>query len=63
MNRARKFGVLAPTVYLIDEVERKIYMEYLGINSLTIKQFLYTVDSFEPSPSIALAFILFLFSS
>ena len=57
MNRARKYGVLAPTVYLIDEVERKIYMEYLGTNSLTIKQFLYTIGSFEPSPSKILSFL------
>jgi tRNA A-37 threonylcarbamoyl transferase component Bud32 len=47
MNRARKFGVPTPALYLIDEVGRKIYMEYLGVNSITVKQFLYTIGSFE----------------
>ena len=30
MNRIRKFGVPTPAVYLIDEVGRRIFMEYLG---------------------------------
>jgi len=30
MSRIRKFGVPTPALYLIDEVGRRIYMEYLG---------------------------------
>jgi tRNA A-37 threonylcarbamoyl transferase component Bud32 len=41
MNRIRKFGVPTPALYLIDELERKIYMEYLGDHSMTVKEFLY----------------------
>ncbi len=41
MNRIRKFGVPTPTLYLIDELGRKIYMEYLGQHSYTVKDFLY----------------------
>jgi tRNA A-37 threonylcarbamoyl transferase component Bud32 len=41
MNRARRFGVPTPGLYLIDEVSRKIYMEYLGNDSLSVKEFLY----------------------
>lgn len=39
MDRARKRGVQTPTVYLVDETERKIYMEYLGQESLTLREF------------------------
>ncbi len=37
MNRARKFGIPTPTIFLIDDVARKIYMEYLGQNAMTVK--------------------------
>ena len=35
-----KAGVPTPSIYLYDEAERKIYMEYLGDHSLTIKEFI-----------------------
>ena len=41
MTRIRKFGVPTPALYLIDEVGRRIYMEYLGHQALTVKEFLY----------------------
>ena len=40
MNRVRKAGVLTPTIYLVDISDRKIYMEYLGDHSLTLKDFI-----------------------
>ena len=39
MNRVLRCGVNTPAVYLMDETERKIYMEYLGDNSMTLKEF------------------------
>lgn len=41
MNRIRKFGVPTPALYLVDELNRKIYMEYLGDHAMTVKEFLY----------------------
>lgn len=41
MARIRKFGVPTPNLYLVDEVGRKIYMEYLGENSMMVKDFLF----------------------
>jgi len=41
MARARKFGVPTPALYLIDDVSRRIYMEYLGQQAMTVKEFLY----------------------
>lgn len=41
MNRIRKFGVPTPALYLIDEIGRKIFMEYLGKHAFTVKEFLY----------------------
>ena len=41
MNRIRKFGVPTPGIYLVDEVTKKIYMEYLGRHAITVKEFLY----------------------
>ena len=41
MDRLRRMGVLAPGVYLVDTTERKIYMEYLGDEAMTVKQFIY----------------------
>lgn len=47
MNRARKFGVPTPALYLIDEVARKIYMEHLGPQSISVKEFLYQLKSYD----------------
>lgn len=47
MARIRKFGVPTPALYLIDEVGRKIYMEYLGKHAYTVKDFLYQLKSFD----------------
>ena len=46
MERARRMGVPAPGVYLLDQVQRKIYMEYLS-DGLTVKEFLNGLPSFE----------------
>ena len=35
-----KAGVPTPAIYLYDEAERKIYMEYLGDHALTLKEFI-----------------------
>lgn len=40
-------GVLTPGVFLVDQVARKIYMEYLGDESMTVKQFLYQIGTFD----------------
>lgn len=40
-------GVLTPGVYLVDQVTRKIYMEYLGHESMTVKAFLYQLGTFD----------------
>ena len=40
-------GVLAPGIYLVDQVTRKIYMEYLGDEAMTVKAFLYELGTFE----------------
>ena len=40
MDRVRKLGVPTPSIYLVDEQQRKIYMEYLGDHSLTVKDFI-----------------------
>ena len=40
-------GVLTPGVYLVDQTTRKIYMEYLGHESMTVKTFLYQLGSFD----------------
>ena len=47
MERVRRLGILTPSVYLVDQTERKIYMEYLGNNSITVKDFLYNLGSFD----------------
>ena len=41
MDRVRRMGVPAPAVYLVDMAQRKIYMEYLGDEAMTVKEFLY----------------------
>ena len=40
MNRIQKAGVPTPALYLVDEAERKIYMEYLGQDAMTLKDFI-----------------------
>jgi len=40
MDRIRRMGVPTPGVYLVDLGTRKIYMEYLGYESMTVKAFL-----------------------
>ena len=50
MNRVRKTGVPSPAVYLVDEAERKIYMEYLGNHALTLKEFLRQINNDWSSP-------------
>lgn len=47
MGRARRFGIPTPALYLIDEIGRKIYMEYLGNHALTVKEFLYQLKSYD----------------
>ena len=37
-------GLLTPCVYLVDTTARKIYMEYLGDHSMTVKEFLYGLN-------------------
>lgn len=39
-----KAGVPTPAIYLVDETERKIYMEYLGHHALTLKDFIRQLD-------------------
>lgn len=56
MNRIRKFGVPTPALYLIDEVARKIYMEYLGDHALTVKEFLYQLNTYD-HPGIAYIYL------
>jgi tRNA A-37 threonylcarbamoyl transferase component Bud32 len=53
MNRSRKFGIPTPTLYLIDEIGRKIYMEYLGDSAVTVKEFLYQLGSFDHPSKIS----------
>ena len=47
MDRIRRMGVATPGVYLVDQTERKIYMEYLGDESMTVKEFLYGLGTFD----------------
>ena len=47
MDRIRRMGVLTPGVFLVDQTQRKIYMEYLGDEAMTVKQFLYQLGSFN----------------
>ena len=52
MDRVRRMGVATPGVYLVDHAERKIYMEYLGDEAMTVKQFLYDLGTYDhPSKS------------
>jgi len=46
MERVRRFGVPAPGVYLADQAQRKIYMEYLS-DAMTVKEFLNGLPSFD----------------
>ena len=47
MDRVRRMGVATPGVYLVDQAERKIYMEYLGDEAMTVKQFLYDLGTYD----------------
>ena len=53
MNRVRKVGVPTPTIYLVDESERKIYMEYLGNHSITLKDFFRQLNGDWSHPLVA----------
>lgn len=33
-----------PAVYLVDETQKKIYMEYLGDQAMTLKEFIRQMD-------------------
>jgi len=51
MDRVRRMGLFTPGVYLVDQGERKIYMEYLE-GAITVKQFLYDLGTYDhPSKS------------
>ncbi len=54
MNRARKFGIPTPGILLVDETARKIYMEYLGHHSMSVKEFLYQLGNFEDPSTLHL---------
>ena len=59
IDRVRRMGVLAPGIYLVDQVTRKIYMEYLGDEAMTVKAFLYELGTFDhPSKFLYLQLIL-----
>lgn len=47
MNRVRKAGVPTPAVYLCDVKARKIFMEYLGDEAITLKDFIRGLGDFE----------------
>ena len=47
IDRIRRMGVLAPGVFLVDQGARKIYMEYLGDEALTVKAFLYQLGTYD----------------
>mmetsp|Transcript_39622 Transcript_39622/g.60661 ORF Transcript_39622/g.60661 Transcript_39622/m.60661 type:complete len:211 (-) Transcript_39622:39-671(-) len=58
MQRLSKCGVQTPTVYLVDEYDRKIYMEYLGPTAVTLKDFLCGLNSLDhPSVEIIITMI------
>ena len=40
MARVRKAGVMTPAVFLCDVKARKIFMEYLGDEAMTLKEFI-----------------------
>ena len=46
MARARKNGVYTPHLLLIDEINRKIYMEYIE-NSITAKELIWDMPSYS----------------
>lgn len=47
MNRVRKAGVLTPAIYLVDMNDRKIFMEYLGDYSITLKDFIRELNDLD----------------
>ena len=57
-------GVLAPGIYLVDQAERKIYMEYLGDEAMTVKQFIYQLGTFDhPSKSLQAIWLFTFFNA
>jgi len=54
MERVRRLGVPAPGVYLVDQTQRKIYMEYLT-DAITVKQFLNALPDFTHPACVKLA--------
>ena len=58
MERVRRLGVPAPGVYLVDQTQRKIYMEYLN-EGMTVKELLNGLPSFDqPSKFPTLIFVV-----
>jgi len=46
MSRVRKSGVYTPHLILIDEINRKIYMEFIE-NSITVKELIWTLQDYS----------------
>ena len=46
MVRARKNGVYTPHLLLIDEINRKIYMEFIE-DSATVKEVIWKIDNYS----------------
>ena len=53
MSRVRKSGVLTPALYLVDMGTRRIFMEYLGDEALTLKDFIRGINDLE-HPAMAI---------
>ena len=56
MQRVRKAGVLTPAVYLCDIKARKIFMEYLGDEAMTLKDFIRGLGDLEHPAMDVIAF-------
>ena len=46
IERARKNGVYTPHLILVDEITRKIYMEFIE-NSITVKEAIWTITNYS----------------
>lgn len=58
MARVRKAGVLTPAVFLCDVKARKIFMEYLGDDAMTLKDFIRGMYNFaHPAMNVLAAMI------
>ena len=55
MDRVRKLGVPTPGIYLVDQTQRKIYMEHLH-DAITVKDFLRGLNDFS-HPSKLILFL------